>query len=43
MNIEKVIVNASPIIVLFKSHLENILPLLFQEIMMPTTVYDEIT
>ena len=43
MPIEKVIVNASPIIVLFKSHLENILPLLFQKIMMPTTVYDEIT
>ena len=43
MPIEKVIVNASPIIVLYKSHLESILPLLFKEILIPTTVYDEIT
>jgi len=35
MRIEKVIVNASPIIVLFKAHLDNILPLLFKEILIP--------
>jgi predicted nucleic acid-binding protein len=43
MRIDKVVVNSSPIIVLFKSHFEEILPSLFKEIIIPNPVYKEIT
>lgn len=42
MPIEKVVVNASPLILLFKSDLESILPQLFSEIVVPEAVWDEI-
>lgn len=43
MPIEKVVLNASPIIILYKAHMENILPQLFKAIVIPKYVFDEIT
>lgn len=43
MPIKKIVLNASPLIVLFKSRLENVLPGLFEEIVIPETVYNEVT
>lgn len=42
MLIEKVVVNASPLILLLKSDLENLLPQLFAEIVVPEAVWSEI-
>ncbi|HEX8267744.1 MAG TPA: DUF3368 domain-containing protein [Pyrinomonadaceae bacterium] len=42
MQIEKVVVNASPLILLFKSGLEDLLPQLFSTIIVPEAVWDEI-
>ena len=42
MPIEKIILNASPIIVLFKARLEYILPLLFKYIVIPELEHKEI-
>ena len=42
MQIEKVVINASPFILLCKSGLINLLPQLFSEICMPEAVFDEI-
>jgi predicted nucleic acid-binding protein len=41
-NLKKIVVNASPIIVLFKSGLQQILPELFDTIVVPEQVIDEI-
>jgi len=43
MRIERVVVNASPLICLFKSGLLDLLPKLFSEIVVPDKVYQEIT
>jgi len=43
MPIERVVVNASPLICLFKSGLQDLLPQLFQEIIVPEAVLKEIT
>jgi predicted nucleic acid-binding protein len=43
MQIEKVVINASPLILLFKSGLEDLLPQLFSEIIVPEAVCHEIT
>ncbi len=43
MPIEKIVLNASPLIVLFKSRLENVLPDLFKDIVIPESVYIEVT
>lgn len=43
MPIEKIVVNASPLILLFKSGLEGLLPQLFSEIVVPAAVWDEIS
>lgn len=43
MRIERVVVNASPLICLCKSGLSTILPSLFNEIVVPAPVYEEIT
>lgn len=43
MQIEKVVINASPLILLFKSHFEWLLPKLFTEIIVPEAVWDEIS
>ena len=43
MPAERIIINASPLIVLFKSRLEEILPKLFNEIIIPKNVFDEVT
>jgi len=43
MRIEHIVVNASPLICLFKSGLSDILPSLFSEIMVPDKVHEEIT
>ncbi|MEC4895426.1 MAG: hypothetical protein SAL07_19035 [Oscillatoria sp. PMC 1051.18] len=43
MLIKKVIVNSSPLIVLFKSQQTDLLPQLFEEILIPQGVWDEIT
>lgn len=43
MQIEKVVVNASPLILLFKSHFEWLLPKLFTEIVVPEAVWDEVS
>jgi predicted nucleic acid-binding protein len=40
---EKLIVDSSPLIVLLKSDLENILPALFEEILVPEMVWQEIS
>lgn len=42
MTITKVVVNASPLIALFKSNQAELLPQLFQEIIIPKGVWDEI-
>lgn len=38
-----VVINASPLIVLFKSGLAELLPHLFKKIAVPQAVYDEVT
>lgn len=43
MRIERVVVNASPIICLCKSGLSEILPVLFTDIIVPAAVHKEIT
>lgn len=43
MPIDRVIVNASPLICLFKSGLQDLLPGLFQEISVPEAVLKEVT
>jgi len=43
MRIERIVVNASPLICLFKSALLDILPSLFAEIVVPDKVHQEIT
>lgn len=43
MQIEKIVVNASPLILLFKSHFEWLLPKLFSEIIVPEAVWDEVS
>lgn len=43
MPVEKIIVNASPLILLFNSELDFILPELFKEIAVPDAVRKEIT
>ena len=42
MRIERVVVDASPLIILFKSGLAGLLPQLFTEIVVPSTVRDEV-
>ena len=42
MQIEKVVVNASPLILLFKSGFDDLLPQLFSTIIVPESVWDEI-
>lgn len=42
MPIERVIVDASPLITLFKSRLEQLLPQLFNEIIVPEAVWTEV-
>lgn len=42
MLIDKVVINASPLIVLFKSQLVYFLPQLFTEILVPTSVWNEV-
>ena len=43
MLIKQVAINASPLIVLFKSYQSELLPQLFTEIIVPHTVWEEIT
>ena len=43
MLINQIVINASPLIVLFKSEQADLLPQLFSDIRLPTAVYDEIT
>jgi predicted nucleic acid-binding protein len=43
MLIERVVINASPLIILFRGHLENLLPSLFSEICVPVAVWSEVT
>ena len=43
MLIERVVVNASPLIILFRGHLESLLPELFSEICIPVAVWSEVT
>jgi predicted nucleic acid-binding protein len=43
MQIEKTVINASPLILLFKSHFEWLLPKLFNEIIVPEAVWDEVS
>ncbi len=43
MLIKRVLVNASPLIVLFKSQQAELLPQLFEEILVPDAVWEEIT
>ena len=43
MPINQVVINASPLIVLFKSHQADLLPQLFSDIRLPQAVYTEIT
>ncbi len=38
----RVIINASPLIVLFKSGLEDLLPQLCDEVIVPAAVWDEV-
>lgn len=42
MPIDRVVVNASPLITLFKSQLADLLASLFQEILVPSAVWEEI-
>lgn len=43
MSIERIIVNSSPLIVLFKSQQAELLPQLFPEILVPEGVFAEVT
>ncbi|MEO0133073.1 MAG: hypothetical protein ABIK73_09150 [candidate division WOR-3 bacterium] len=43
MLIKRVVINASPLIVLFKSQQADLLPQLFSEIIVPAGVWDEVT
>jgi predicted nucleic acid-binding protein len=43
MRIERVVINASPLITLFKSQLVSLLPQLFTHIVLPQGVFNEIT
>lgn len=43
MRIDRVVVNASPLICLSKSGLSDLLPSLFTEIIVPDKVYQEVT
>ncbi|WP_017302021.1 DUF3368 domain-containing protein [Nodosilinea nodulosa] len=43
MPIRQVVINASPLIVLFKSGQAELLPQLFEHMVVPQSVYDEIT
>ena len=43
MLIDRVVVNASPLICLFKSGFQDLLPALFQEISVPEAVFNEVT
>ncbi|GGA29817.1 hypothetical protein [Okeania sp. KiyG1] len=43
MLIKRVIINSSPLIVLFKSKQTDLLPQLFDEILVPGAVWDEVT
>jgi len=43
MRIERVVINASPLIILFRGHLESLLPKLFSEICIPGAVWSEVT
>ncbi|KAI9135503.1 DUF3368 domain-containing protein [Acaryochloris sp. CCMEE 5410] len=43
MPIERVVVDASPLIILFKGQLEQLLPKLFNEIIVPAAVWEEVT
>ncbi|HJQ24527.1 MAG TPA: DUF3368 domain-containing protein [Blastocatellia bacterium] len=42
MKIERIIVNASPLIVLFKAGFSELLPQLFTDILVPVAVWDEV-
>ena len=42
MKIEKAVVNASPLIILFKSGLADLLPKLFAEVVVPEAVWMEV-
>lgn len=43
MRIEKVVINSSPLIVLFKTGQSDLLPLLFERIVVPEQVFTEVT
>jgi predicted nucleic acid-binding protein len=43
MRVDKVVVNASPLILLFKTELSNVLPSLFSEILVPEAVREEVS
>lgn len=43
MHIKQVVINASPLILLFRSHLESLLPALFDEICLSEAVWSEVT
>ncbi len=43
MHIDRVVINASPLIILYKANLENILPKLFNDIHVPNAVLSEVT
>jgi len=43
MPIDEIVLNASPLIVIFKSELEDIFPGLFSNIVIPMSVYKEVT
>lgn len=42
MLIERVVVNSSPLIILFRSGLSYLLPKLFKDIVAPNQVYEEV-
>ena len=42
MPVDRVVINASPLIILFRSNLEKLLPQLFKEIVVPGSVWREI-
>jgi predicted nucleic acid-binding protein len=42
MRIEKVVINSSPLIVLFRSGQADLLPQLFRDIVVPESVYQEV-
>ncbi|MDA0265992.1 MAG: hypothetical protein O2890_03620 [Cyanobacteria bacterium] len=43
MPINRVVINSSPLIALFKSQQAELLPQLFEEIVVPQGVWDEVT